>query len=357
MRKNQHLPISVSELAKLLKCPYKGKGSTKICGVASLEDADVGDLVYFAQPKYRKLLEQTRASVAIIPREEKFSRITVIKSDNPHLSFIRAVEYFFEPYLPAPGIHPQASISPSAKIGKGVSIGPFSYIGDGVEIGSGTIIFPLVVIYPYTKIGRNCLIHSNVSIREGSELGNRVIIHNGAIIGSDGFGYIRGKSKSHIKIPQKGVVILEDDVEVGANTTIDRASLGATIIRKGTKIDNLVQIAHNVEVGSHTIIAAQTGIAGSSRLGKNVIAAGQVGIADHVKIGDSVIIAAKSGVTKDIPAHSTVAGIPHLDIKDWRKVWASIPQLYDLLKEVKKLKKKIEKLEKGSGTTPHSGNR
>ena len=353
MRKSQRLPISVFELARLLKCPYRGKGSTKICGVASIEDADVGDLVYFAQPKYRKLLEQTRASAAIIPKEEKFSRIPVIKSDNPHLSFIRAIEYFFEPYLPAPEIHPQASVSPLAKIGKGVSIAPFSYIGDGVEIGSRTTIFPLVVIYPNTKIGRNCLIHSNVSIREGSKIGNRVIIHNGAIIGSDGFGYIREKSKSYIKIPQKGVVILEDDVEVGANTTIDRASLGATIIRKGTKIDNLVQIAHNVEVGSHTILAAQTGIAGSSKLGKNVIAAGQVGIADHVKIGDSVVIAAKSGVTKDIPPYSRVAGIPHLDIKDWRKVWASIPQLYDLLKEVRKLKRKIEKLEKGSRIIPH----
>jgi len=352
MRKKQDLQISVSELAKLLKCPYKGKGSTKISGVASLEDAELGDLVYFAHPKYRKLLELTRASAAIIPKEEKFSRIPVIKSDHPHLSFIRAVEYFFKPYLPAPGIHLLASVSPSAKIGKRVSIGPFSSIGDGVEIGSGTTIFPLVAIYPNTQIGHNCLIHSNVSIREGSRIGNRVIIHNGAIIGSDGFGYIRGKRKSHIKIPQKGVVVLEDDVEVGANTTIDRASLGTTIIRKGTKIDNLVQIAHNVEVGSHTIIAAQTGIAGSSKIGKNVIAAGQVGIADHVKIGDNVIIAAKSGVTKDIPAHSMVAGIPHLDIKDWRKMWASVPQLYDLLKEVKKLKKTIEKLEKDRGIIP-----
>lgn len=348
MHKNHRLPISVSELAKLLKCPYRGKGSTKICGVASLEGADVGDLVYLSQPKYRKLLEQTRASAAIISKEEKFRRIPVIQSDNPHLAFIRAVEYFFEPYLPAPGIHVQASVSSSAKIGKGVSIGPFAYVGDDVEIGSRTTIFPLAAIYPNTRIGRNCLIHSSVSIREGSIIGNRVIIHNGAVIGSDGFGFTREKSKSHIKIPQTGVVILEDDVEVGANTTIDRASLGATIIRKGTKIDNLVQIAHNVEVGSHTILAAQTGIAGSSRLGKNVIAAGQVGIADHVKIGDDVIIAAKSGVTKDIPAHSMVAGIPHMEIKDWRKVWASIPQLYDLLKEVKKLKKKIEKLEKSS---------
>ncbi len=349
MRKNKHLSISVSKLAELLKCPYRGKGSTKIYGVASLEDAGAGDLVYLAHPRYRKLLEQTKASAAIISREEKFARIPVIKSDNPHLSFIRAVEYFFKPYRPPSGIHPQAYVSPSAKIGKGVSIGAFSSIGDEVEIGSGTTIFPLVVIYPHTRIGRNCLVHSRVSIREGSILGNRVIIHNGAVLGSDGFGYIQDKRKSHIKIPQKGVVLLDDDVEVGANTTIDRASLGETVIRKGTKIDNLVQIAHNVEVGSHTILAAQTGIAGSSKIGKHVIAAGQVGIADHVKIGDNVIIAAKSGVTKDIPSHSMVAGIPHLDIKDWRKVWASLPQLYDLLKEVKKLKKKIDRLEKNSG--------
>jgi UDP-3-O-[3-hydroxymyristoyl] glucosamine N-acyltransferase len=349
MRKKQPLQISVSELAELLKCPYQGKGQTKIRGVASLEDAERGDLVYFAHPKYRKLLEQTKASAAIIPKEEKFSRIPVLKSDHPHLSFIKAVKYFFKPYLPASGIHPQAFVSPSAKIGKGVSIGPFSSIGDGVEIGNHTTIFPLVVIYPDTRIGHNCVIHSNVSIREGSQLGNRVTIHNGAVIGADGFGYIQTKRKSHTKIPQKGVVVLEDDVEIGANTTIDRASLGTTVVRKGTKIDNLVQIAHNVEVGSHTIIAAQTGIAGSSEIGKNVIAAGQVGISDHVKIGDNVIIAAKSGVTKDIPAHSMVAGIPHLDIKEWRKVWASVPQLYDFLKEVKKLKKMIEKSEKSRG--------
>jgi UDP-3-O-[3-hydroxymyristoyl] glucosamine N-acyltransferase len=347
MLKNKPLSISLSELARLLNCPYKGKGSTKIFGVSSLEDAGEGDLVFLAHLKYRNLLEQTGASAAIIPVGEKFDKIPVIHSENPHLSFIKAVECFFKPYLPSSGIHPQASISPSAKIGREVSIGPFSSIGDEVEIGRGTTIFPLVAIYPGAKIGRQCLIHSSVSIREGSQIGNRVTIHNGVVIGSDGFGYIQDKKKSHIKIPQKGLVFIEDDVEIGANTTIDRASLGKTIIRKGTKIDNLVQIAHNVEVGPHTILAAQTGIAGSSKIGKNVIAAGQVGISDHVKIGDHVIIAAKSGVTKDIPAHSVVAGVPHLDIKDWRKAWASIPQLYDLLKEIKKLKKKIEELEKG----------
>jgi UDP-3-O-[3-hydroxymyristoyl] glucosamine N-acyltransferase len=338
--------IQVSALAKLLNCSFEGKGTTEISGVSSLEDAEKGDLVFLAQRKFRKQLERTNASAAIVPADETFDRIPVIKSENPQLSFIKAVNFFFQPYKPRPGIHPLSCVSPKAKIGKNVSVGAFAFIGDDVEIGNRTVIFPSVAIYPRTRLGQACTIHSHVSIREDSSIGNRVIIHNGAVIGSDGFGYIQDKRKAHIKIPQKGIVVIEDDVEIGANTAIDRASLGKTIVRKGTKIDNLVQIAHNVEIGSDVILVAQTGIAGSSKIGKNVIAGGQVGIADHVEIGDNVILAAKSGVTKSIPADSMVAGIPHLDIRDWRKAWVSIPQLYDLLKEMKKLKKKIEQLEK-----------
>ena len=339
-------PIRLSVLAKQLNCPYTGKGSTLISGISSLEDAEKGDLVFLAQRKFRDQLERTKASAAIIPVDETFNRIPVIKSENPQLTFIKALEYFFQPYRPEPGIHPLASVSPTAKVGKKVSVGAFAFIGDEVEIGNRTVIFPSVTIYPRTQLGRGCTFHSHVSIRENTIIGNRVIIHNGAVIGSDGFGYIKGKRKTHLKIPQKGVVVIEDDVEVGANTTIDRASLGKTIIRNGTKIDNLVHIAHNVVVGSDVILAAQTGIAGSSKIGKQVIAGGQVGIADHVEIGESAIIAAKCGVTKNLRANSMVAGYPHLDIRDWRKAWVSIPQIYDLLKEVKKLKKKIEQLEK-----------
>lgn len=348
MPEKKSLPIRVSEMAKRLDCPYKGKGTTMISGVASLEEAEKGDLVFLAHRKYRNQLEQTKASAAIIPADETFDRIPVIKSANPQLSFIRAIEYFFQPYRPAPGIQSLAYVSPTAKIGKDVSIGAFAFIGNEVVIGNQTVIFPFVAVYPGTKVGRSCIIHSHVSIREESVIGNRVIIHNGAVIGSDGFGYVQDNRNIHIKIPQRGVVVIENDVEIGANTTIDRASLGKTIIRKGSKIDNLVQIAHNVEVGSDVILAAQTGIAGSSKIGKKVIAGGQVGIADHVEIGDRVIMAAKSGVTKSIPANSMVAGIPHLDIREWRKAWVSIPQLYDLLKEIKKLKKKIDTLEKAS---------
>ncbi len=338
--------IKVADLACLLNCAYRGKGSTKITGVASLKEAQKGDLVFLSHPKYRKQLEQTKASAAIVLPEEKYDRIPVLLSENPQLSFIQAVEYFFKPLPPTPGIHPQAYVSPTAKVRKGVSIGAFAFIGDCVEIGRESVIFPFVAVYSHAKIGHNCLIHSHVSIREGSRIGNRVIIHNGAVIGSDGFGYLPDKNNVQIKIPQKGIVVIEDYVEVGANTTIDRASLGKTIIHKGTKIDNLVQIAHNVEIGPHSILAAQTGVAGSSIIGKNVIVAGQVGISDHVTIGNNVIIAAKTGVGKDIPAHSMVAGIPHLEIREWRKACASIPQLYECLKEIKRLKKKIEELER-----------
>jgi UDP-3-O-[3-hydroxymyristoyl] glucosamine N-acyltransferase len=346
MPEKKSTPIKLSALAKLLDCPYKGKGSTLISGVSSLEDAEKGDLVFLAHRKFRRQLEQTKASAAVIPADETFDRIPVIKSKHPQLSFIQAVEYFFQPHKPEPGIHALACVSPSAKLGKHVSIGAFSFIDDTVEIGNRTVIFPFVAIYPRSKVGRDCVIHSHVAIREDTSIGNKVVIHNGTVIGSDGFGYIQDGRKAHRKIPQKGIVVIQDNVEIGANTTIDRASLGKTIIRKGTKIDNLVQIAHNVEVDSDVIIAAQTGIAGSSKLGKKVIAGGQVGIADHIKIGDKAIMAAKTGVTKDIPAGSVVAGYPHLDIREWRKAWASIPQFYGLLKEIKKLKKRIEALEK-----------
>ena len=338
--------IRVSTLAKKLDCPYEGKGTTIISGVASLEEAHAGDLVFLAHRKFRDKLEQTKASAAIIPTDESFDRIPVIRSSNPQFAFIKAVRFFFHPLRPPKGIHSLACISPSARFGKDVSIGAFAYIGDDVEIGNHTVVFPCVAIYPGTKVGHNCIIHSNASIREDSSIGDRVIIHNGVVIGSDGFGYIQDNNQTHIKIPQKGNVILEDDVEIGANTTIDRASLGTTIIRRGTKIDNLVQIAHNVEIGPDTILIAQTGIAGSTKIGKKVIAGGQVGIADHIAIGDNVVIAAKSGVTKNVPAGSMIAGIPHLDILDWRKAWVAIPQLYDHLKEFKKLKKKVENLEK-----------
>jgi len=326
-------PLTVEELARFLGCPFEGSGKAEIRGVSSLEKAREGDLVFLSQRKYRKLLDDCQASVAIIPTDEKYERLPVIKSDNPHLSFIKVVEVFHTPYCPEPGIHSTAVVSPSAKVGENVSIGAFAYV------------FPFVVIYPRVKIGKESVIHSHVSIREEVQIGNRVTIHNNSVIGSDGFGYIQDKDGKNIKIPHVGTVIIEDDVEVGANTAIDRAALGETLIKKGAKIDNLVQIAHSVEVGPGSILAGQTGISGSVKIGKNVIMGGQVGVADHLKIGDKAVLAAKTGVIGDIPSNSVVAGYPHQDIREWRKSSLMLSKLYDLFKEVKRLNKKVEELE------------
>jgi UDP-3-O-[3-hydroxymyristoyl] glucosamine N-acyltransferase len=343
--KNNSKSMTVEELARHLHCQFQGDGKTSILGISSLEEAEEGDLVFCANPKFRNLLENTKASAAIVSIDEQFDRIPTIRSEQPYVSFIKAIDFFYTPHRPEPGIHPQAVISPTAKIGKDVAIGAFVFIDEEVEIGDGSVLFPLVSLYPRVKIGEMVVCHSFVSIREDCRIGSRVILHNGVVIGSDGFGFQKAKEGSHIKIPQKGTVLIEDDVEIGANTTIDRAALGETVIQRGTKIDNLVQVAHSVEIGPDSILAAQTGIAGSSKVGKNFIAGGQVGIPDHITIGDDVIIAAKSGITKNLPSGSFVSGSPHLDIRVWRKAWAAIPKLYDLIQEIRKLKKRIEVLE------------
>jgi UDP-3-O-[3-hydroxymyristoyl] glucosamine N-acyltransferase len=338
--------LTVRALAERLGCRYEGDGKIVLRGVASLENARPGDLVFLGQAKYRGLLEETRASAAVIPPSEAFRKIPVLIADDPHLAFVRAIELFFEPYRPEPGVHPTASVSETAKIPGSASVGALCVIGDDVELGEGVVVFPQVTIYPRAKVGEHAVIHSHVSIREDVRIGRRVIIHNGAVIGSDGFGYIRLADGSHRKIPQKGTVIIEDDVEIGANSAIDRAALGETIIRQGVKIDNLVQVAHNVDVGENTILAGQTGIAGSVTIGRSVLMGGQVGVADHVRIGDNAIAAAKTGITKDVPAGTFVSGSPHLDIRDWRRVWVLLPRLYDFVKDVKKLKARVEELER-----------
>ena len=338
-------PYTVNKIAEYLNCPFEGNGQAIIKGISSLEKAKNGDLVFISDRKFRKLLEGTQASAAIIPTSEAFSRIPVIKSENPHLSFIKVIELFHHSELPEPGIHPTASVSPMAKIGNHVSIGAFSYIGDNVEIGKGTTVFPLVTIYPGVSIGQDCIIHSHVSIRSSTEIGKNVIIHNGATVGSDGFGYVKKKDGSYEKIPQIGKTVIKDRVEIGVNTAVDRAALDSTVINRGVKIDNLVQIGHNVKIGENAIIAGQTGISGSVKVGKNVVMGGQVGVADHIEIGDNVIIAAKTGVTCSVPPNAVIAGYPHLDIMKWRKIWASLSQLRPLMKEVKRLKKRLEILE------------
>jgi UDP-3-O-[3-hydroxymyristoyl] glucosamine N-acyltransferase len=340
--------ITVRELAERLELPFEGDGGTAISGVASLDAAGPGDLVFFAQRKRRPVLEATAAAAAILPPEEPTDGLrlkAVLRSENPHRSFIRAIGLIVPTRLPVPGVHPAAVVSPSARLGADVSVGALSFIGENVEIGPGTVIDPLVSIYAGARVGASCRLHSGVSLREDVRLGDRVVLHNGVMIGGDGFGYLKGPDGRHTKIPQVGTVVIEDDVEIGANSTVDRAALGRTVIRRGVKIDNLVTVAHNVEVGEDAILVAQVGIAGSSKIGKGAILSGQVGIPDHIDIGDGAIVAAKSGVTKNVPPGAVVAGIPHLDIRDWRKFWAVAPELYGLFKDFKKLKARVAELE------------
>jgi UDP-3-O-[3-hydroxymyristoyl] glucosamine N-acyltransferase len=347
MPRKTGLQLTVRELAGRLGCPFAGDGDTLVTGVGSLEGAKNGDLVFLAHAKHRAALDASAASAAVIPENEDIGRIPVIKSPDPHLTFVRAVELFYEPTRPAPGIHPLAAVSPSARIGAGASIGPLAWVGDGAEIGAGAIIHGLAAIYPGVRIGEGSVIHSHASIREGTSVGKRVIIHDGVVIGADGFGFLKAADGRRIKIPQVGRVVIEDDVEIGSNSTVDRATLDATVIRKGAKLDDLVMVGHNVDVGENAILVAQVGISGSSSVGRDAILSGQVGIADHVAIGDGAIVAAKTGVTKDVPAGAMVAGIPHVDIREWRKFWAAAPRLYDLVKEVKRLRERVEELEKG----------
>ena len=339
--------ITAAGLAAYLGCSMSGEGGRKLTGFASPESAGPGDLVYLADLKRAERLDKTGASTAIVPKgfPLKSRSLTLIHSDDPHLSFIKAVALFFSPLRPPQGIHPTAVIAPTAKIAPDASVGAFCCVGDGSEIGEGAVLFPQVSIYPRAIIGAQTVIHSHVSIREDVEIGRRVTVHNGAVIGADGFGYIQDSEGKHKKIPQTGGVIIEDDVEIGANATIDRAALDNTVIKQGTKIDNLAMIAHNVSLGRHVIIAAQTGVAGSSDIGNHVFMGGQVGIVDHAKIGDGVIINAKSGVTNSVLPGIRVAGNPHLELSIWRKARASLPKLYDLLKEFKRLKRRVEELE------------
>lgn len=333
---------TVAELAEKLACRFVGDGKVVIRGVGSLETAGEGDLIFLAQPKYRPLFLKTLASAAIVPPDEKDQRIPLLLSQTPHLTFIEAIEIFFKPFLPLPGIHPQAAVSPAAKIGDGVSIGAFCVVDDGAEIGRGSVLFPHVTIYPRVKTGENCLIHSQVSIREDCVIGNNVILHCGVVIGADGFGYVQRPDKTQAKIPQSGTVLIEDDVEIGANTTVDRAAMNTTIIKKGTKIDNLVQIAHSVEIGENTIVISQVGIAGSSKIGNNVIIGGQAGIPDHIHVGDNSKIAAQSGVMRDLPPGSKVMGSPHMNIRDHLRAFSNIQKIPQILKELQKLKSRLK---------------
>ena len=316
-------------------------GNTPITGAASVSEAQEGDITFFGNTKYLPALRASRATCALVPEGFAESIASIpIQVANPSLAFSQVVERFAPaPVTFEPGIHPSASIAPGAQIGAGVSIAPHAVIEAGAVIGDHTVIGANTYLGHEAKIGAHCHIYPNVSIRERCTLGNRVIIHNGAVIGSDGFGYEMAQGR-YVKIPQTGIVQIDDDVEIGANTTIDRARFGRTWIGEGTKIDNLVQIGHNVVIGKHTVICAQTGVSGSSKIGNYVTLAGQVGLVGHIEIGDQAVVAAQSGVSKDIPAKEMWWGYPAGPIKEKKELVAYISRLPKLAERVKRLEKK-----------------
>ena len=334
----------LSELAQLVGGEVIGDGGVKIVGVAAIEEARKGEITFIAHPRHLPKLSQTEASAVIVSPKVGETEKPLLRVANPYLAFAKILQiYVHRPYEPR-GIDQRAWVSPTAKLGEGVSVYPFVYIGDHAEIGNRVILFPGVFVGDNAVLGDDTLIYPNVSIYEGSRIGKRVILHGGVVIGSDGFGFARDGKRS-VKIPQVGIVEIGDDVEIGANTTVDRAAMGKTIIKRGVKIDNLVQVAHSVTIGEDSIIVAQVGIAGSTKIGSNVILAGQVGVSDHIEIGDNVMVGPQSGVVKDVPPNQVVTGSPSIPHKDQVKAVIVFPKLPEMWRRIGQLEAKIKDLE------------
>jgi UDP-3-O-[3-hydroxymyristoyl] glucosamine N-acyltransferase len=330
------------DLARLVGADVDPGGEIKITGVASLQEARKGDITFYGNPRYLAQLRASQASAAIVPRDfdEAIGPI-LIRVENPSVAFAAVVAAFAPAEPPAePGIHPSAVVDPSAILGPGVSIGPLVVIEAGAIIGDGAVIGSGCLIGREVRMGGHCRLYAGAIIRERCILGDRVILQPGAVIGSCGFGY-EFQGGRHEKIPQTGIVEIGSDVEIGANTTIDRARFGRTVIGEGSKIDNLVQIAHNVQIGPHTIICSQVGIAGSTRVGSYVTLAGQVGLAGHLEIGDKAVIGAQSGLSKNVPPGSMVIGAPAKPMKEWKQTNFYISQLGKLYERVKELERKL----------------
>ncbi|MDI6889456.1 MAG: UDP-3-O-(3-hydroxymyristoyl)glucosamine N-acyltransferase [Thermodesulfovibrionales bacterium] len=336
--------MKLREIASLLNGEIIGDPDIEITGVSGINGAQEGDITFLSADSYRKYLSGCKASCVIVKEPIDGLNITQLRVPNPHLAFAKLLEHFYiKPKKPI-GISKEAIVSKKARTGKDVSIFPLSYISDGVFIDEGTVIYPFVFVGENTTIGKGCIIYPNVVVREKVTIGNNVIIHSGSVIGSDGFGYVFDEGR-HYKIPQVGGVIVEDDVEIGSNVSIDRATTGNTIIGRGTKIDNLVQIGHNVKIGKNAIIVGQVGIAGSTEIGDFVTLGGQVGVTDHVKIESGTIIGAQSGVLGDV-SKGIYSGSPAMPHRDWLKSQAVISKLPELYKKIKELEKRIEELER-----------
>lgn len=338
----------LKEIATIIGGELIGDGNLIINGINGINEAKEGEISFILNSKYGDLIESTKATCVVVPKDLKkaFDK-PLIKVVNPSIAFSKIIDLLLPDRIPHPkGIDKSAVISKSAKIGTNVAVGPYVVIEDGVSIGDGTVIYPFCCIGKNTKIGKDCLLYPNVTVREEILIGDRVIVHSGTVIGSDGFGYDTQPDGTNVKIPQLGTVVIEDNVELGACVTIDRARFAKTVIGKGSKIDNLVQIAHNVILGPNALIAAQSGISGSCEIGRNVVFGGQVGVADHIKLGDFVMAGARTGITKSFPANTVLLWYPAKPVDKARDIIASVGLLPKLFERVRALEAKIKELEK-----------
>jgi UDP-3-O-[3-hydroxymyristoyl] glucosamine N-acyltransferase len=336
--------MKLSEIAQRTGCELHASEDVEIRGVAGIDEAGAGDLTFVSNRKYISRIKKTCASAIILGQDIPEVSIPSLRTPQPYLAFAKALELFYTPPSPDRGIHPTAVISEDSRLGPDAAIGAYAVISRGVVLGARATIHPHVVIYPGVKIGDDVVIHSGATVREYCEIGNGVTIQNGAIIGSDGFGFAPQEDGTYYTIPQSGTVIIEDDVDIGANTTVDRAAVGITRIRRGAKLDNMVQVGHGAQVGEDNVLAAQVGVAGSTHLGRNVQVGGQVGFAGHTEVGDGAIITAQSGTSHDIEAGKVVSGSPAFDTATWRRAVAAFRKLPELLRQVRRLEKEIAEL-------------
>ncbi len=335
--------LTLGELAGRLGCILHGDPTIEITGVCGMEQAVPGQLTFLANPKYAPKVKASRASAILA--NAPIEGMATLESKNPYHDFARALELYYQPPRPEPGIHPMASIHPTASIGECASIGPFVAVGAHVTIGRNAVLHPHVAIYEGARIGDDFLAHAHVSVREFCQIGHRVILQNGVVVGGDGFGFAKTAAGTQYKIVQSGIVVVEDDVEIQALTAIDRATVGETRIKRGAKIDNLVQVGHASVVGEDNIICSQVGIAGSTILGKSVLLAGQVGVSGHLTIHDNAIAYAQSGIGHDVPAGTLVSGSPAFDNRTWLRAVTAFPKLPEMLRTVRELEKRLAELE------------
>src|SRR5579862_5994150 len=338
--------MKLSELAAALGCELRGDPAIEITGVAGIETASAGELTFLSNPKYAHKLKHTQAGAVLLAEPVAALVVSQLISSNPYFDFARALAMFYQPPRPAPGIDPRASVAESARIGENASIGPFAVVGENVTLGKNAVLHPHVVIYQGCHIGDDFCAHAHAVVREFCRIGHRVILQNGAIIGGDGFGFAKRADGTHFKFVQSGITVIEDDVEIQTLTSIDRATVGETRVKRGAKIDSLVQVGHACVVGEDNIICAQTGLAGSSVLERNVVLAGQVGSSGHLTVGEGAQVYAQSGIGRDVAPGERISGSPAFAANEWLRAITAFPRLPEPLKSLRELKRRVDELEK-----------